>query len=218
MTRAERTATPRSLTDRAYERIEHMIIHGEIEPLTFVSEAEFMEHTGLGRTPVREAVHRLARERMVEIHPNRGLLITDVGAETEIRILELRRELDGLAVRLACDRATLAEREEIQTMAHRLATEEFTLASYSETVRETHRLVHGAAHNDFLVDAMIPLQNLSRRFWTSHVTDPEDLVTGAGLHRRILEAILERNPDAGDGAARELNDYLRGFAQRVLSA
>ena len=154
---------------------------------------------------------------MVEIHPNRGLLITDVGAETEIRILELRRELDGLAVRLACDRATLAEREEIQTMAHRLATEEFTLASYSETVRETHRLVHGAAHNDFLVDAMIPLQNLSRRFWTSHVTDPEDLVTGAGLHRRMLEAILERNPDAGDGAARELNDYLRGFAQRVLS-
>ena len=84
MNRPVRTRSGPTLTDTAYVHIERMIIHGEIEPLTFVSEADFMEWTGLGRTPVREAVHRLARERMVEIHPSRGILIPEISVDASI--------------------------------------------------------------------------------------------------------------------------------------
>ena len=57
---------------RAYHQIERMIVFQEIAPGSLISESEMMESTGLGRTPVREALQRLARSRMVEIHPNKG--------------------------------------------------------------------------------------------------------------------------------------------------
>lgn len=217
MNRPTRTRSRTTLTDVAYTSIEHMIIHGEIEPLTFVSEADFMEWTGLGRTPVREAVHRLARERMVEIHPSRGILVPQVSVEAELRILEMRRVLDPLAVQLACERSSNEERDDMGQLAERLKTEEFTLDTYSETVRQTHGLILKASHNDYLQDAMVPLQNLSRRFWTAHVVDDSEVRTGAKLHREMLTAIAVQDLSGGEQAARQLNKYLVHFAQRIVS-
>ena len=217
MNRPVRTRSGPTLTDTAYVHIERMIIHGEIEPLTFVSEADFMEWTGLGRTPVREAVHRLARERMVEIHPSRGILIPEISVESELRILEMRRVLDPWATRLACERATPGERDEMRDLAETLGTENFTLSDYSETVRQTHGLILRAAHNEYLHDAMVQLQNLSRRFWTSHVTDQAEVTAGATLHRAMLTAIVREDAKEGERAATNLNDYLVDFARRVLA-
>ena len=217
MNRPVRTRSGPTLTDTAYVHIERMIIHGEIEPLTFVSEADFMEWTGLGRTPVREAVHRLARERMVEIHPSRGILIPEISVESELRILEMRRVLDPWATRLACERATPGERDEMRHLAETLGAENFSLSDYSETVRQTHGLILCAAHNEYLHDAMVQLQNLSRRFWTSHVTDQSEVTAGAALHRAMLTAIVREDAQEGERAATSLNDYLVDFARRVLA-
>jgi DNA-binding GntR family transcriptional regulator len=60
---------------QAYREIERLIVFQEIAPGALASESMLMEKTGLGRTPVREALQQLARNRMVEIHPNKGVLI-----------------------------------------------------------------------------------------------------------------------------------------------
>lgn len=57
---------------QAYHRIERMIVFQQVAPGALISEATLMEQTGLGRTPVREALQQLARNRMVEIYPNKG--------------------------------------------------------------------------------------------------------------------------------------------------
>ena len=87
---------------QAYQRIEQLIVSEELAPGNLVSEAVLMEKTGLGRTPIREALQQLARNRMVEIHPNRGVLIPPASVEAQLRMLEVRRVLEALAVRLAC--------------------------------------------------------------------------------------------------------------------
>ena len=86
-------APAQSLTDRAYAEIEELIVTLRLAPGTPVSEAELMARLGIGRTPIREALQRLARERLVEIYPRRGNFVTDINVAGQLRLLETRREL-----------------------------------------------------------------------------------------------------------------------------
>ena len=202
---------------RAYELIERMIVFQDIPPGSLVSEALLMQHTGLGRTPVREALQRLARNRMVEIHPSKGVLIPPTSVEAQLRLLELRRVLESLAVRLACHRSSAEVVAPMREMVQTLRTGSFTLREYAETVKGTHDLIVLGARNDYLADAMAPLQGLSRRFWFTHVVDDvAEIKTGADLHTAILQAILDKDPDAAEAASRALNDYLVEFAYDSL--
>lgn len=202
---------------QAYRDIEQMVVFGEIDPGSLVSESFLMEQTGLGRTPVREALQRLSRNRMVEIHPNKGVLIPSTSVEAQLRMLELRRVLESLAVRLACERAGRPDRVGMEAMVERLENGGFDLKAYAETVRGTHDLIVAGAHNEYLADAMAPLQGLSRRFWFTHVTDVDtEIKAGANLHVAILRAILGRDADAAEAAALDLNDYLVDFSYATL--
>lgn len=209
------TGPPKAI--QAYEAIERMIVFQDVEPGSLVSEAQFMDKTGLGRTPVREALQQLARNRMVEIHPNKGVLIPSTSVEEQLRMLELRRVLEELAVTLACQRATTADMGLMQEMITRLEQDDFDLHSYAETVKGTHELIVRGAHNHYLADAMAPLQGLSRRFWFTHVVDQKtEIKAGAALHLSILRAIVTGDCDAAERGSHELNDYLVDFAYATL--
>lgn len=176
-----------------------------------------MERTGLGRTPVREALQQLARNRMVEIHANKGVLIPPASVEAQLRMLELRRVLESLAVRLACQRATEDDQAAIKSMVEVLERGGLALREYAETVKGTHELVATSSHNEYLAASLAPLQGLSRRFWFAHVVDVDaEIKRGSILHTTILRSILDRDADASEAASRELNDYLVEFSYATL--
>lgn len=202
---------------QAYRDIEKLIVFGDLEPGSLVSEAFLMDKTGFGRTPVREALQWLSRNRMVEIHPNKGVLIPAASVEAQLRMLELRRVLESLAVALACERAGEADRAAMASMVERLSSTTFELREYGETVRDTHDLIVAGSHNAYLADAMAPLQGLSRRFWFTHVADVEtEIKAGSSLHVAILRSILARDTAAAEAASHDLNDYLVDFTYGVL--
>ncbi|MBB2893108.1 GntR family transcriptional regulator [Flexivirga oryzae] len=202
---------------QAYRAIERMIVFQEVPPGSLVSESQLMERTGLGRTPVREALQQLARNRMVEIHPNKGVLIPPTSVEAELRMLELRRALEALAVRLAAERAGADVRERMTAMVELLAKDAFTLEAYADTVKDTHELIVEGAANEYLADAIAPAQGLSRRFWFAHVVDEQaEIAAGSSLHSRILTAILDGDADAAEAASRALNEYLIDFSYATL--
>lgn len=202
---------------QAYHEIEQLIVSEELAPGTLVSEAVLMEKTGLGRTPIREALQQLARNRMVEIHPNRGVLIPPASVETQLRMLEVRRVLEALAVRLACHNANEGDRSRMDAMVRRLSGDSMPLAEYAESLKDTHQMIATAGHNEYLADAMAPLQGLSRRFWLAHVHDkPDEIGRGSALNLAILSAILARDPNAAEQASLTLNDYLVEFAYGTI--
>jgi len=203
--------------DSAYHQIERMIVLQEISPGTLVSEAEMMDRTGIGRTPVREALQRLARSRMVEVYPNKGVLIPPISVDAELKSLEIRRVLEVLAVRLACERASAEERQDMYAMVEAIRRNQYSLVEYMDTVKGTHDLIVAGAHNPYLVDAMTPLQGLSRRFWLAYVTDAEvEIDKGSAHHVAILQAILSRDAPAAQRASEALNDYLVDFSFAAL--
>lgn len=203
--------------EEAYQALEELIVFQRLEPGTLVSETQLTELTGLGRTPVREALQRLARHRMVHIYPNRGVLIPATSVEEQLRLLELRLSLEKLAVCLACERATASDRRDMEEMASTLERDDFTMDEYAGTVRDTHGLIVRASHNNYLADAIAPLQGLSRRFWFAHVKDhAAEIHAGARLHRAILTAIVTTDQKAAEQAVENLNRYLVDFAYATI--
>ena len=102
-----------SLTDRAYSDLEALIVTLKLAPGSAVSESALSERLGIGRTPIREALQRLARERLVTILPRRGIIVSEINIKSQLRLLEVRREVERLVARSAARRATAEERAQI---------------------------------------------------------------------------------------------------------
>ena len=205
-------------TTRAYEAIEGMITFQELVPGSLISEAMLMERTGLGRTPVREALQRLARERMVEIHPNRGVFVPPASIEAQLKLLELRRSLEALAVRLATHRALAEQKRHMQEVIEQFRRGVPDARAFDAILKQAHALIVEAAHNEYLSVAMAPLQGLSRRFWFAHLRDPEsELRAASRLHGDILGAICHGDETEAVTASTRLNDYLVDFAYATLN-
>ncbi|GGW47413.1 GntR family transcriptional regulator [Gemmobacter lanyuensis] len=204
-------------TEQAVAVLQGMIERGELAPGAMVSERTIVELIGLGRTPIREAIQRLAPSYMIRVHASRGIEIPAITVEDQLSRLEVRRAVEVLAVDLASKRASKTQREAMQSLASRLEGQ-FTLQEYTDTIRETHALILDAAANRYLGSLMLPLQGLSRRFWIVHAREENnDILRGRDLHRAILTAISERDAEAATAASRALNDYLVEFALAVVA-
>lgn len=204
-------------TEQALAQLQRLFESGDLKPGSMVSESLLVSMTGFGRTPIREALQRLALSHMIRIHPSKGIEIPSISVEDQLSGLEVRRALEVLCVTLACQRATETQIDEMAALASALKGE-FTLDSYGETIRETHRMMIEAAHNPYLGTHIRPLQALSRRFWLVHVRDEKrEVEAGSALHRRILEAISDRDVEVAAAASRALNDYLIKFATDVIA-
>jgi DNA-binding GntR family transcriptional regulator len=204
-------------TQQAVDALQKMIELGELAPGSLVSERTLVEMTGFGRTPIREAIQRLAPSYLIRVHASKGIEIPAITVEDQLSGLEVRRAVEALAVELACLRADSSQRISIAALATRLSGH-FSLPDYTETIRETHALIIEAAGNQYLGALMLPLQGLSRRFWIVHVRDEQsEIARGSALHQQILTAIADGDATAAVAASAALNDYLVAFSLAVLS-
>ncbi|WP_119681724.1 GntR family transcriptional regulator [Indioceanicola profundi] len=208
--------------DQAYDRILSMITFQELRPGSMVSEGMLMDATGFGRTPVREALQRLARERMVEIHPRRGNIIPPISVEVQLKLLELRRAVEELAVRMAARRASPEQQRTMLALADQLGGPDCAndLHAYGHSLRLVHECIVTAAQNEYLRLAMAPLQGLSRRFWFANLANIKNRETemrkAASYHAAALRAIARSDESAASAAALALNDYLTEYAYQTL--
>jgi DNA-binding GntR family transcriptional regulator len=117
--RLEQASRP-GLAEQARARLEEMIVSLELAPGSIWSEAQLSANLGIGRTPVREALQRLAADHLVRILPRHGAQITEINVVEQLLLLELRRELDRIIARQAARRSTAQERARLLEMGKRL--------------------------------------------------------------------------------------------------
>ena len=111
---------PPTLNEEAYRRLEELIVTLELAPGSVVSEATLSERIGIGTTPIREALQRLAREYLIQILPRRGVIVTGIDVRQQLQVLETRRELDRLIARAAARRGRAADRARFAEIARTL--------------------------------------------------------------------------------------------------
>ncbi|MGB7120385.1 MAG: GntR family transcriptional regulator, partial [Bradyrhizobium sp.] len=159
-----------TLTDRAYRLVEELIVTLALPPETILSEQSLAARLRIGRTPIREALQRLARDGLVVILPRRGILVSQINLKTQMRLLEVRRELERLMARGAAERATPEETASFATIARemRRASDASDDMTFMRLDRQFNELVSQAARNEFASRAMGLMHGLSRRFWYQH--------------------------------------------------
>ncbi|MEC7536864.1 MAG: GntR family transcriptional regulator [Pseudomonadota bacterium] len=206
------------MSDQAYEGLEEMIVTLHLEPGAVLSEAELSEQLGIGRTPIREALQRLAREGLVLILPRKGILVSEINPGKQLLLLEVRRELERLLARSGAHRATDEERERFTEIADgmELAQRENDDLGFMRLDDALNKLIATAAHNEYANRAIGLTHGLSRRFWYVHYREAADLPVAARLHAKLARAIAGGDSAAAATASDELVDYVETFTRETV--
>ena len=207
-----------SLTERAWRALEEEIVTLRIAPGSVVSEAGLSARLGLGRTPVREALQRLANEGLVQILPRRGIIVTDIDIAAQLRLLEVRREIERLLARSAAQRSPRDIRDRFETIANEMevAAEHEDDVAFMRLDRAFNLLLLEAAANEFATAAMRVMNGLARRFWYVHYKQVADMPLAARLHAAVARTVAAGDPDAAAVASDRLIDYIEDFSRKSI--
>jgi DNA-binding GntR family transcriptional regulator len=204
----------KTLRAQAYEALEDMIVTQVLKPGSTVTEEELAQRTGIGRTPTREALQRLAREGIVSIRPRSAIVIVEMTHARQLQLLEARAALQEQTVRLAAKRADVDQRARMLQLAQ--AVEDAAAIGdgelYLRIARDIHHLICEAARNEFLERFMGSLYTLSRQFSFTHLSEV-DIPRAASTHAGILRAIAARDEEASALASRRMIAFLLEFTQ-----
>ena len=203
----------RSQSEAAYLRIRDRIVSLDMPPGSVVEEARLREELEIGRTPIREALQRLALENLVKSIPHRGTFVTDVNITDLARITEVRVVLEAHAARLAAERIAPADRAGIQELLDVLeaggASDQHELMRLDQRI---HRQIYRAARNSFLENTLERYMNLSLRLWYLVVDQEVRLREAVAEHAELLRAVL-----AGDASRAEdsMRRHVTGFEREI---
>jgi DNA-binding GntR family transcriptional regulator len=215
---AAESAKPSSLSDKAYRQLEELVVTLRLAPGEVLSEAALAKKLKIGRTPIREALQRLAREGLVLILPRRGVLVSEINVMTQLRLIEVRREIERLMARAAATRASAEERAEFRAIADGMdaAAGANDDIEFMRLDRQFNLLVAHAARNEFASKSMGLMHGLSRRFWYLHYKEVADLPLAARLHADVARAIASGNADNAASASDRLLDYIEDYTRATL--
>ena len=164
--------------ERAFRILEEMIITGALAPGESVTETSLSERLGIGRTPVREAVQRLATNQLVTIRPRQGITVTAVDFEHVRMIFETRRPLERILARLAARSASDDDRALMRRGAANLVNaaasgDGLAVIAADAALKE---IAIRAAANEFLTTALGPIHALCKRLYYIAVPIPDQTI------------------------------------------
>lgn len=204
------------LSDKAYQLIKHKIITLELPPRSAIDEQALMEDLQLGRTPIREALQRLAAEDLVFFAPRRGIFVADVSLTDLQKIFELRIILEGFCARLAAQRVTADQVAEMRSVIQELSQLPIGDSRKLMAIDERfHELLYEAADNEFLADTLRRLHALSFRIWHLVLDRLGNVKSAMEQHIEIVQALQVRDEAQAEAL---LQRHVIEFQQEIKSA
>ncbi len=204
------------LSHQAYEKIKILIVTLKLAPGSVIDEAQLQEELQLGRTPIREALKRLALESLVSIVPRRGIFVTNIGFNDLQRLLEVRLELETLATRLAAQRGTPEHWQRMQQLVvEPIALNDENDNDLIQLDEEFHEIIYEAADNHFLREAITVLLTLNERLWYYFLPDIGGFERTNQDHRMIWESLKSGD---GEQAAEQMKHHILSSLDRLRAA
>jgi DNA-binding GntR family transcriptional regulator len=191
-----------------------MIVTLELAPGGVITEGLLIERLGLGRTPVREAVQRLAWEGLIEVRPRAGLAVAPLHAGDWLKVLDARRGVETVLARSAARfiNGGTAARFQAAALAMQASVEGDDIIAYLEADKALDEAMAAAADNVYAARTAAPLQTHSRRFWFRYRADAS-LPESAAHHVGIIRAVLDRDEEGAADEAARLITLLRVYAE-----
>lgn len=203
--------------DRAYVELRDRIVTMQLVPGTVLREDELMREMEVGRTPLREAVKRLALENLVAVQPRRGTFVAEVEAADIVNITEVRAELEGYAAELAAQRLDENHRAAAEALLREVEglaapDDPDWLMRFDERI---HRFTWEAAGNPYLGETLERYFTHSLRIWYLVLERLPGLGHAVHDQTHLLEALLAGD---GDRARHIMREHVLDFQREILAA
>ncbi len=207
---APRASSAASGTDRqyasrselVYKELRDAIEKGELKPGERVMEVEIAAWLKVSRTPVRDALRRLETEGVLALEPRNGLVVASLDRQAMLELYAMREVLEGTAARLCARHASDFERMELEELVQREEKLRGNFEALARHNRLFHEAVHRGAHNRYLEKSLSAVNDSMWLLGKSQMLLPHRAKTAQSEHRELAAAILKRDPDAAEEAAR----------------
>jgi DNA-binding GntR family transcriptional regulator len=215
MTHISAVGAPRELlADRAYVQLRDRIVTLRILPGAPIDEDSVGQELQMGRTPVREAIKRLALENLVAVFPRRGTFASEINITDLAHISDVRAQLEGHAAYRAAQRLTDAQRDELTEMLDELAHSQGSddVEALMALDARVHRFIYRCADNPYMEETLGRYFNLSLRIWHLVLDRLPHLFTRVHEHEDVLRAIAAGEAVKARGI---LADHIATFEREI---
>jgi DNA-binding GntR family transcriptional regulator len=193
------------LREIVFETLRDAIINSVLKPGERMMEIQMAEEMGVSRTPVREAIRKLELEGFVVTVPRKGAYVAGISMKDIADVFELRAALEGLAAGLAAERITEEELEQLERSLVKIGecVKNNNLEKLIEVDAEFHDTLFKASRNERLVQIVSNLREQIQRFRTASLSTPGRMKFAFEEHKKIVEAVSDRNAELAQALARE---------------
>lgn len=204
------------LREQAYQNIKHKILICEFAPGEFLNESFLQEELGLGRSPINQALHRLAVEGLLVIYPRKGVMVSQLSLNEVIEMIEVRLVNECMSVRLTTERASDSEIEAMRNILSETpaAIESRDLAKLMAIDLKFHNAINAASRNKVLSEILAGLHERQARFWFLSLSAKEQMVRAYEEHLEIVDAIASRNVDV---ALQIMTKHIETFRKNIVA-
>ena len=206
---------PESLGEQAYITLREKIVRLDFAPGDVLREDELRETTGLGRTPIREALQRLQREHFVTVIPRRGMFVSGIEVNELSMLFETRAVLEPYTARLAALRGTPEQWDDMEATLERTADPSLDDEDQLALDRRCHEIIWAASGNRFLLDTLDMLYAQSDRLWHLYLAEVADMQHAVDEHQAILAALRDSD---GDEVASLVETHVQSFDTQIRDA
>ena len=207
--------SPTRQSDRVETKLRQLILTLELEPGLAISEATLMKDYGWGRTPLREAIQRLAEQSLLQIVPRQGVVVTALSVFDFAEMMDAMCMVIGPAAALACERLTDRELDQLGEVVDtsECAAEDGDFIKVSQLDFEFHRVLADATGNRHLSRYLLHLHQVATRFNLAAWQRDRNAAPSIDEHRQIVEIMHQRNVA---GAKSAMRAHIENARQRIV--
>lgn len=209
------------LKELVYLELKHKILTGEIESQTRLMEIDLAEKMNVSRTPIREAIRRLADDGLVKVEPRRGAYVANISIKDMLDVFEVREDMEGFTAYLAAQRISEEQKRELRKIAedYKKATDVNDKEAVIQLDEEFHNFIVSCCNNETLTELVKYIQELSLRFRYLYYEDFSLYKATAMQHLRIMEAINSGDADKarleGDTHVKTLKEFVFKLGKKL---
>jgi DNA-binding GntR family transcriptional regulator len=203
------------MSDRVAHELRRLIITLELRPGEPIIEAQLMERLGCGRTPLREALHRLADEYLIRVIPRRGMSVADIGMLELQQVYQARLGIEALVAGIAAQHITSGQLDELDALTGAMERSGEAADLYETVNRDIrfHLLIGDASGNRYLRDAFLRLSGLTMRLMFFAHSHGQAIAQTYVEHADIIAALRTRDPE---GVERTMRAHILRAKERIL--
>jgi DNA-binding GntR family transcriptional regulator len=202
-------------SDRVEVELRQLILTLKLEPGLSISEASLMKEYGWGRTPLREAIQRLAEQSLLQIIPRQGIVVTALSVFDFAEMMDAMSMVIGPAAALACERLTEGELDQLETLveASESAVQDNDFVEVSHLDFEFHYILAEATGNRHLSRYLLHLHRVATRFNLAAWKRDRNASPSIDEHRRIIKIVRQRDVERAKSAMRA---HIENARQRIV--